>query len=165
VIGQILQLNANSDSECTSPDYRGARVVAITNSTIVVADTLNPTGGYTDAEYASLGVTFDTLIDPLDRAAFGDPSDIDGNKRIVLFFTKGGQRSHTDDEYVIRRRILPWPRSLSDEVHRRLRSLRVEQRRRDVLRHGSRSESAVVHSPRRMSRAKCWERSPTSISI
>jgi len=87
-IGQILQLNANSDSECTAPDYRGARVVAITNSAIVVADTLNPTGGYTDAEYASLGVTFDTLIDPLDRATFGDPSDIDGNKRIVLFFTK-----------------------------------------------------------------------------
>jgi hypothetical protein len=28
------------------------------------------------------------LIDPLDRAAFGDPSDIDGNSRIVLFFTK-----------------------------------------------------------------------------
>ena len=36
----------------------------------------------------SFGVTFDTLIDPLDRAAFGDPSDIDGNSRIVLFFTK-----------------------------------------------------------------------------
>jgi hypothetical protein len=87
-IGQLIRLNANADSECTAPDYRGARVVAITNSAIVVADTLNPTGGYTDAEYASLGVTFDTLIDPLDRAAFGDPSDIDGNKRIVLFFTK-----------------------------------------------------------------------------
>ncbi len=87
-IGQILRLNANADSECTAPDYRGARVVAITNSAIVVADTLNPTGGYTDAEYASFGVTFDTLIDPLDRAAFGDPSDIDGNSRIVLFFTK-----------------------------------------------------------------------------
>ena len=28
------------------------------------------------------------MIDPLDRAAFGDPSDIDGNSRIVLFFTK-----------------------------------------------------------------------------
>jgi hypothetical protein len=87
-IGQILRLNANADSECTAPDYRGARVVAITNSAIIVADTLNPAGGYTDAEYASFGVTFDTLIDPLDRAAFGDPSDIDGNSRIVLFFTK-----------------------------------------------------------------------------
>jgi hypothetical protein len=87
-IGQVLQLNANADSDCTAPTYRGARVVAVTKSAIVVADTLNPDGGYTDAEYASLGVTFDTLIDPLDRQAFGDPSDIDGNGRIVLFFTK-----------------------------------------------------------------------------
>jgi hypothetical protein len=87
-IGQVLQLNANADSDCTAPIYHGARVVAITKSAIVVADTLNPAGGYSDAEYASLGVTFDTLIDPLDRQAFGDPSDIDGNGRIVLFFTK-----------------------------------------------------------------------------
>src|SRR5207237_6983313 len=58
------------------------------NKAIVVADTGNPSGGYTDSEYASLGTTFDTLIDPLDRAAFGDPSDIDGNGRVVLFFTK-----------------------------------------------------------------------------
>ena len=88
VIGQILQLNTNSDSACTAPQYHGGRVVAITNRAIVVADTLNPTGGYTDDEYASLGVSFDTLVDPLDRAAFGDPTDIDHNGRIVLFFTK-----------------------------------------------------------------------------
>ena len=88
VIGQILRLNANSDSACNAPDYRGGRVVAITNRAIVVADTLNPSGGYSDDEYASLGVSFDTLVDPLDRAAFGDPSDIDHNGKIVLFFTK-----------------------------------------------------------------------------
>jgi hypothetical protein len=88
VVGQILQLNANADSDCTAPDYRAARVVAITNTAIVVADTLNPAGGYSDAEYASFGATFDTLIDPLDRQAFGDPSDIDHNGHIVLFFTK-----------------------------------------------------------------------------
>jgi len=88
VVGQILRLNANSDSACTAPDYRGGRVVAITNRAIVVADTLNPSGGYSDDEYASLGVSFDTLVDPLDRAAFGDPSDIDHNGKIVLFFTK-----------------------------------------------------------------------------
>ena len=87
-IGQLLQLNANADVACTSPTYRTGRVVAITNRAIVVADTGNPSGGYTDAEYASMGAAFDTLIDPLDRAAFGDPSDIDHNGRIVLFFTK-----------------------------------------------------------------------------
>jgi hypothetical protein len=87
-VGQLLRLNANSDSACTAPDYRGGRVVAITNRAIVVADTLNPSGGYSDDEYAALAVSFDTLVDPLDRAAFGDPSDIDHNGKIVLFFTK-----------------------------------------------------------------------------
>jgi len=84
----MLRLNANSDSACSAPDYRGGRIVAITNRAIVVADTANPTGGYSDAEYAALGTSFDTLVDPLDRAAFGDPSDIDHNGKIVLFFTK-----------------------------------------------------------------------------
>jgi hypothetical protein len=87
-VGQILRLNSNANDGCTNPIYRGARVVAVTNKAIVVADTGNPAGGYTDAEYAGLGTTFDTLIDPLDRAAFGDDSDIDGNGRVLLFFTK-----------------------------------------------------------------------------
>ncbi|HTE47705.1 MAG TPA: hypothetical protein VK636_20855 [Gemmatimonadaceae bacterium] len=87
-VGQLLRLNANADSGCSAPNYRTGRVVAITNRAIVVADTGNPSGGYTDAEYTSFGTVFDTLIDPLDRLNFGDPSDIDGNGRMVLFFTK-----------------------------------------------------------------------------
>jgi hypothetical protein len=87
-VGQMLRLNANANDPCGSPIYHAARVVAISNRAIVVADTANPSGGYTDAEYASFGTTFDTLIDPLDRQAFGDPSDIDGNGRVVVFFTK-----------------------------------------------------------------------------
>ncbi|MEO6878586.1 MAG: hypothetical protein ABI205_08915, partial [Gemmatimonadaceae bacterium] len=87
-VGQLLRLNANANVACGSPIYHAGRVVAISNRAIVVADTANPAGGYTDAEYASFGTTFDTLIDPLDRQAFGDPSDIDGNGRVVVFFTK-----------------------------------------------------------------------------
>ncbi len=87
-VGQYITLNANANDPCDTPTYRAGRVVAITNRAIIVADTLNPAGGYTDAEYASFGVTFDTLIDPLDRQAFGDVSDIDHNGHVVLFFTK-----------------------------------------------------------------------------
>jgi hypothetical protein len=86
-VGQILQLNV--DEGCnTPPRYRFGRVVAVTATAIVVADTGNPAGGFTDADYQSVGITFDTLVDPLDRAAFGDPSDIDGNSRSILFFTR-----------------------------------------------------------------------------
>ncbi|CAN5163653.1 hypothetical protein BH09GEM1_BH09GEM1_22770 [soil metagenome] len=85
--GQMLRLNANGSDACSSPTYRNGRVVAVTSRAIVVADTLNPTGGFTDAEFAAFGATFDTLVDPVDRGAFGDPSDIDGNGRVVIFFT------------------------------------------------------------------------------
>jgi hypothetical protein len=64
------------------------KVVAITNKAVVIADTANPAGGFTDAEYQSIGVTFDTLVDPVDRAAFGAPSDIDNNGRVLIFFTR-----------------------------------------------------------------------------
>ena len=87
-IGDLLKLNTNAIDYCDNPDIRTARVVAITDKAIVVADTSNPPGGFTDDEYRSIGVTFDTLVDPVDRAAFGDVTDIDNNGRVILFFTR-----------------------------------------------------------------------------
>jgi hypothetical protein len=87
-VGDLLKLNTNAVDFCDNPDIRTGRVAAITDKAIVVADTANPAGGFTDADYRSIGVTFDTLIDPLDRAAFGAPSDIDNNGRVIVFFTR-----------------------------------------------------------------------------
>ena len=86
-VGSIITLNASLDP-CANPLDVGARVVAVTAKTIVVADTLNPAGGFTDAEYAAVGTTFDTLVDVVDEANFGAPTDIDGNGKVILFFTK-----------------------------------------------------------------------------
>jgi hypothetical protein len=87
-VGDILQLNVDLNCNSSPPRYRSGRVAAITNTAIIVADTGNPAGGFTDADYQSVGVTFDTLVDPLDQAAFGAPTDIDGNGRIILFYTR-----------------------------------------------------------------------------
>jgi hypothetical protein len=86
-LGDLLQLNTNAVAYCDSAIYRTGRVVAITNKAIVVADTSNPAGGFTDAEYRSIGVTFDTLINPTDSAAFGAVTDIDNNGHVILFFS------------------------------------------------------------------------------
>jgi hypothetical protein len=87
-LNQILTLNGNGNDACTNQINIAARVAAISNTAIVVTDTTNPSGGFTDAEYASFATTFDTLINPLDVSNFGSPTDIDKNGKIVIFFTK-----------------------------------------------------------------------------
>jgi hypothetical protein len=86
--GERIQLNVNTKDNCSNAVFRSGRVVAVTNRAIVIADTANPVGGFTDAEYLSFGTTFDTLVYPMDTRFFGDPSDIDTNGKVVLFFTK-----------------------------------------------------------------------------
>lgn len=87
-VGDLVQLNASATSFCDNPAYRTGRVAAITDKAIVVSDTSNPDGGFTDDEYRAIGVTFDTLVDPVDRAAFGSPTDIDNNGHVIMFFTR-----------------------------------------------------------------------------
>lgn len=86
-VGTRVSLNANAAEFCANPSVRNAKVVAVTDAAIVMADTDNPDGGFTDDEYRAIGVAMDTLVHPLDTAAFGAPTDIDGNKRVGIFFT------------------------------------------------------------------------------
>jgi hypothetical protein len=87
-VGALVQLNVNSSAGCTDATIKTGRVAAITNKAIVVADTTNPPGGFTPEDYRYFGVTFDTLIYPVDVENFGEPSDIDNNQHVILFFTR-----------------------------------------------------------------------------
>jgi hypothetical protein len=87
-VGDLVTLNTNSSSACSSPDHRTGRVAAVSNKAIVVADTANPASGYTDADYQSIASTFDNLVDPTNTRAFGAPTDVDNNGHVVLFFTR-----------------------------------------------------------------------------
>ena len=86
-VGDIVSLNTSLNA-CSSPTPHFGRVAAITQRSIIVADTTNPTGGFSDSEYQSFGITFDTLIAAVDTAAFGAPTDIDANGKVIIFFTK-----------------------------------------------------------------------------
>ena len=87
-VGDVTSVNVNARDFCDDPDFIGARVVAVTDGTIILADTANPAGGFTAEEYHAFGVAMDTLVRPVDEAAFGAPSDIDENGRVVILFTK-----------------------------------------------------------------------------
>src|SRR5690606_7400053 len=77
-----------STDGCTQPDYRTGRVVAVTERAVVVADTANPAGGFSEEEYRDFGLAFDGLVYPLAVETFGEPSDLDGNGRAIIFFTR-----------------------------------------------------------------------------
>ena len=87
-LGQEVQVNTSTATSCDNPSLRTGRVVAIGSRSIVLADVGNPSGGLTDAEYASFAAGFDTLVYPTVTAAFGEPRDVDGNSRVVIFYTR-----------------------------------------------------------------------------
>jgi len=87
-VGDVVSLNVNAQSFCGSPDARTARVVAVTDGAIVMADVDNPPNGFTDTEYRDFAVALDTLVTPVDTTAFGAPTDVDHNGRVAIFFTR-----------------------------------------------------------------------------
>lgn len=60
--------------------YAGARVY-------IYEDTGVPMG-FTASEYARFGTLFDDVLYPIDTAAFGFPSDIDGNAHIIVLLSQ-----------------------------------------------------------------------------
>jgi Bacterial Ig-like domain (group 1) len=86
-IGDIISLNV-SDESCDNAEMRGFRVTAVGTKSIVLADTLNPANGFSSPDYARFADRFDNLVYPLDVGNFGAPSDIDGNGKVAILFTK-----------------------------------------------------------------------------
>jgi hypothetical protein len=86
-VGDLIDVNVGS-SACDTLVPRVARVVAVSARAIVLADTSNPSGGFSAADYQRFAARFDTLVYPVDVTNFGAPADIDQNQRIILLFTK-----------------------------------------------------------------------------
>ena len=85
--GTILELNAQATSACSNAVLRGAEVMAVSGDAIVVADTARPAHGFSTSDFQGFAAAFDTLVAPLVRRNFGRETDLDGNGRVILFFT------------------------------------------------------------------------------
>ena len=101
VVGDLLEFNVQSESTCGDAVMRTGRVVAITDRAIVIADSNNPAGGFSDAEYAAFGNAFDQLVWPVNTRTFGEPSDVDQNGRVLIFFTSAVNNLSGTDETIL----------------------------------------------------------------
>ncbi len=87
VIGDQMSLNVAPGCN-GSIDYRTGTVRAISQSAIILDDPDNPIGGFTTAQYDSIAAEFDSVAYQVDTANFGAPADVDGNLRVILFYTR-----------------------------------------------------------------------------
>ena len=86
-VGAHVRLNV-SEFSCDKAVMRGFRVAHVSQQAIILADTLNPANGFTDADYQRFGQRFDDLVYPLDVDNFDAPSDLDNNGKVAVLFTK-----------------------------------------------------------------------------
>ncbi|HSM35622.1 MAG TPA: IPT/TIG domain-containing protein, partial [Longimicrobiales bacterium] len=64
-----------------------AEVVFTSARAVLFEDVNTPANGFTEADYAAFAAEFDDPIYDRDVDVFGQPSDIDGNGRIIILFT------------------------------------------------------------------------------
>ena len=74
----------NKDDKFTSVS---AELKAISDRALIYADVKSPSNGLSTGQYQELGRTFDDPIHGAVTGAFGAPSDIDGNSKVVILLT------------------------------------------------------------------------------
>ena len=87
-VGDLITINVNASDPCSNPVMHPVRVMAIGTKALILNDTLNPKPGFATADFQRFAARFDTLVYPMDVAAFGEPTDIDKNGHIAIVFTR-----------------------------------------------------------------------------
>jgi hypothetical protein len=83
-VGEVMEINVALS--CSAADPRRGLVVAVSDQAIVLAEEAFASR-FSAGAYASFAASFDTLVYPMATRVFGEPSDVDGNGRILIFFT------------------------------------------------------------------------------
>ncbi len=83
---RVIDLAPSNPDLCANPLMRNGRVAAVTEHAILVEDVANPVY-LNEAEIARIAAEYDELVHPVSVENFGEPTDIDGNGRVIIFMT------------------------------------------------------------------------------
>lgn len=99
-VGSLMRLNVSTS--CSREEIQTGRVEYVSDRAIIVSDTANPSGGFTEADYRDVGERFDTLVYVVDVENFGEPTDLDDNQRVIIFYTRAvNELTPADADFVI----------------------------------------------------------------
>jgi hypothetical protein len=88
-VGSIRGFQVLSSFSTTHPAWKrvGAQLAYAGSSLLLYVDTLAPANGFTTAQLQTFGQYFDQTLVPIDTGAFGGPSDVDGNGRVIMLMS------------------------------------------------------------------------------
>lgn len=90
-VGDIVTVRVpdrTASNSCDSFIEVTAEVMALGSRGVWLNDTDNPSNGYTTADYEALSDELDSTIYDTEVSYFGEPTDLDGNSRLVVLITK-----------------------------------------------------------------------------
>ena len=102
-VGDTIALYAEyADSRwtCSEASQVSAEVRHVGNHTIWLDDVANPSGTFTDSEFAKLDAFYGTNIESVLASYFGGLSDVDGNGRVLILMTQEVNRVENTAGYV-----------------------------------------------------------------
>ena len=85
----LNDIDATADDELTEDEFDRitASLEFIGANTLLYIDDRAPAGGFTQADIEFLGETYDRRLYHVDVDYFGEPTDVDGNNRVVVLLT------------------------------------------------------------------------------
>jgi hypothetical protein len=88
-VGSVRTFHVRSTFSATSPAWKavGAKLQYAGSTMLLYVDTLAPSDGFTPAQLQGFGEYSDSILVPIDTAAFGQPSDVDQNGRVIMLMS------------------------------------------------------------------------------
>ena len=88
-VGSTRSFHVLSSFDAAHPAWKSvtARLDYVGGSVLVYQDVAAPSGGFTAAQLQQYGQYFDRTLYPIDTTAFGQPSDIDRNGRVIMLLS------------------------------------------------------------------------------
>ncbi len=84
--------DARTTTMCTTFSNVRAVVRAVGTRAMVVQDVTAPMSGFTAADFAAIASEYDAIVHPTEVQWFGEPTDINGDRRVTLLFTPAVNR-------------------------------------------------------------------------
>lgn len=88
-VGSVRSFHVRSSFNVTTPTWQtvGAKLQYAGSTLLLYVDTLAPGDGFTPTQLQTFGEYSDSILVPIDTTAFGQPSDIDQNGRVIMLMS------------------------------------------------------------------------------